>query len=80
MFKRIKTMTIGSELRKLDAEISIFKIKLEEEQAAHEKTKSQLKVYKYIVTSMPETLDEIKISRGLKKRILNKLQSMIVIK
>ena len=80
MLKRIKAMIIGSELGKLDAEISILQAKLKEEQQEHEKTKSQLKVYKYIVTTMPETLDEIKISRGLKKRILNKIMSMIVIK
>ena len=48
-------MIVGSELGKLDAEISILQAKLKEEQQEHEKTKSQLKVYKYIVTTMPET-------------------------
>ena len=54
MLKRIKAMIVGSELGKLDAEIAILKIKLEEEEAAHEKTKSQLKVYKYIVTTIAD--------------------------
>ena len=37
MLKRIKAMIVGSELGKLDAEISILQAKLKEEQQEHEK-------------------------------------------
>lgn len=80
IIKWFKGRYFGGWNKRLELEIHVLQAKLKEEQQEHEKTKSQLKVYKYIVTTMPETLDEIKISRGLKKRILNKLQSMIIIK
>ena len=42
--------------KRLELEIHVLQVKLKEEQQEHEKTKSQLKVYKYIVTTMSKKL------------------------